>query len=198
MDSLTERQERVLRRIVDFAAREERPPTTRELAADLGCHPKTVYQYVLALERKGAIERRKGRMHVARAFRRAPGVPILGRIAAGAPLVCPEHVEGTLSVETLFGKEERVFALRIRGDSMTGAQIRDGDFVVVRQEAPVPDGEIAAVLVDGEATVKRVEQHGDRVRLVPENPAYEPIELDPSLDDVRVLGKVVGVVRLLE
>ena len=198
VEKLTERQDRVLQAILRLTEREERPPTTRELAGALGCHVKTVYQYLLALERKGCISRRKGRIHVAKEFRREKGVPVLGHIAAGAPLLAVEQIEGRLSLPDLFGREEGLFALRVRGDSMIDAHICDGDYVIVRQQVQVENGEIGVVLLGDEATVKEVQVTEQCIRLLPKNPAYAPMEFKPSEVDIRILGKVVGILRRVE
>jgi len=195
MTSLTHKQKRVLEAITRLWGQEERPPTTRELASELGCHPKTIYQYLAALERKGAIERRKGRIHLAKSLGLHEGAPIVGRIAAGAPILAEENVEGALSLSRLFPQEEGLFALKVQGDSMAGAGIFDGDHVIVRQQPAVENGEIAAVLIEDEATVKRVFVRDKEVRLVPESPSHSTREYDLATEDVSVLGKVVGVVR---
>ena len=119
-------------------------------------------------------------------------VPLVGQIAAGAPILTAEQIEETLPLPQDLVGTGTLFALRVKGDSMTGAGIFDGDTVVVRQQASADDGTIIAALVDGEeATVKRLRRKGGRVLLVAENPAYEPIESD----DVQMLGKVVAVLR---
>jgi repressor LexA len=119
-------------------------------------------------------------------------VPLVGQIAAGAPILAQEQIEETLPLpQDLVGKGT-LFALRVKGDSMINAGIFDGDTVVVRQQQNADDGTIIAALVDGEeATVKRLRRKGGRVRLEAENPAYAPIESD----DVQMLGKVVAVLR---
>ena len=106
MDPLTPRQERVLNTILRFLDAEDRPPTTRELASKLGCHVKTVYQYILALERKGYIERRKGHLRVSPEVRQQHhGIPIVGRVAAGVPIMALANREGVLSLQGLFGTQ---------------------------------------------------------------------------------------------
>jgi len=195
MEPLTRGQERVLKAILQFFEDEDRPPTTRELAELLRCHVKTVYQYILVLERKGYIERRKGRIRVAPKFRGDRRIPIVGRVAAGAPILAVQNMDGYLSLAPIFSKTEGTFALRVRGDSMVGAHICDGDYVIVRQQATVENGEIGVAIVNDEATVKRIWRSGRRVRLVAENPAMAAMEFDAASDDVRVVGKVIGVVR---
>ena len=199
MNDLTEKQERAIRAIVKFFRREERPPTTRELAQELKVHVKTVYQYLMALEDKGAISKRKGRVYVADRFRQDKGIPIVGHIAAGTPILAEEHIEGVLSLDNEFRDRGELFALEVHGDSMIDAHICDGDRVIVRKQKSVENGEIGVALIDNEATVKRIFVSPGCVRLVPENPAFEELKFDSAAGNmVQVLGKVVGVVRRLE
>jgi repressor LexA len=199
MGRLTERQMSVIRTIVSFFQREERPPTTRELAQDLKCHVKTVYQHLLALERKGAISRRKGRIHVADRFRSDRGIPIVGHIAAGTPILAEEHIEGVLSLYKEFRGPGDLFALEVHGESMIGAHICDGDHVIVHKQPSVENGEIGVALIDDEATVKRIFVSNGCIRLVPENPMYEESRFDGTCClSVQILGKVVGVFRRLK
>jgi repressor LexA len=125
-------------------------------------------------------------------------VPVLGRIAAGAPVLATEHVEEYLTVPMGFVSGAEHFALRVRGDSMVDAGILDGDTVVVRAGDSAENGDIVAVLLPGpaedEATVKRLRRQRNRILLVPENPALEPFEMDP---EGRILGTVVAVLRKL-
>jgi len=200
MNTLTERQEYVLKIILRFFEREDRPPTTRELAEDLHCHVKTVYQYILLLERKGYIERRKGRIRLAPELARRRGIPIVGRVAAGAPILAVENREGTLSIEEFFGTEENLFAVRAEGESMVGAGILDGDWVIVRTAPRVENGEIAVCYLgeDGDVTVKRLVDRPDCYELNPANEAYEPIRIPKDDLHFRIAGKVVGVVRRVQ
>jgi len=126
-------------------------------------------------------------------------IPLLGHVAAGAPLLAEEHIEDTLTVDGSLvpGRGGKHFALRVRGDSMKNAGILDGDVVIVRHDAPVKSGEIAVVLIGDEATVKRFFPRRDKLLLFPENEDYEPIEVRPADPEVRVAGKVVGVFRRL-
>ena len=193
---MTKRQERVLRMILKFFEDEERPPTTRELAELLRCHVKTVYQYVLVLERKGYIERRKGRIRVPSDLRRDRGIPIVGRVSAGTPVMAIENREGVLSIEELFGRED-VLAVRVSGDSMKDAGILDGDFVIVKSGSTVPPGAITVCYLgeDQYVTVKRFRERRDHFELVPENPAYRSTRVSKSDPHFRLAGKVIGVVR---
>lgn len=193
MDNLTPKQKSVFELIQSFFEREERPPTTRELAVELNCHVKTVYQYLQALDKKGLTERRNGRIFIAKPYRRK-GLPILGNVAAGSPILAEENLEGYLSLDDLYGKRGD-FALHVDGDSMIDAHICDGDYVIVRCLRQVENGEIGVVLIGNDATVKRIRIEGNKIYLIPENDEYEITEYDLETTDVRVLGKVVGVVR---
>ena len=124
-------------------------------------------------------------------------VPILGQISAGRPVLAEENIEGYISLDKFLVKYSRdVFALKVKGESMAGAGILDGDYVIVRKQSEVENGEIACVLVDNEATVKRFFRKNGRIELRPENPAYQSIYLtENSASEVMILGKVVGVFR---
>jgi repressor LexA len=136
-------------------------------------------------------------VHPSNTRRNTLEIPLLGRVAAGAPILAEENIEDTIVVDGAFVRPGKHFALRVRGDSMKNAGILDGDVVIVRHEAPVRSGEIGVVLVGDEATVKRIFPRRDKVVLLPENEDYEPIEVRPGDPDVRVAGKVVGVFRKL-
>ena len=208
MDALTERQRKILEFIRRTVAQRGYPPSVREIGEAVGLHsPSSVHAQLSGLAEKGFLAKDPSRPRAIRvkgaasrqvaAATDVPGVrevPVVGRIAAGAPLLAEQNVEETLAVPEEFTGRGTLFALRVRGDSMTNAGILDGDTVIVREQPDASDGEIVAALVDGEeATVKRLSRKGGRVRLLPENDAYDPIEAD----DVRLLGKVVSVMRRL-
>lgn len=197
MKTPTDNQRRVLEAILRLIDAEERPPSTRELAAELGCHVKTVWQYLSILERKGYLARRKGRIRLSPGLARGRGIPIVGRVAAGAPIFAVENREGALSLEELFGAGGDLFAVRAEGDSMVDAGIFGGDLVVVRSARRVRSGEIAVCYVgeDGDVTVKRLIERPDCYKLMPANEAYEPTRISKSDPHFRIAGKVVGVVR---
>ena len=129
------------------------------------------------------------------------GIPVVGRVAAGAPILAVENTEERLDTGELFGesgsrgRRRADFLLRVKGDSMTGAGILDGDLVAVRMQPEIGNGEIGVVVVNDEATVKRVYVRGRKVRLVAENPAYEAMVFDAGTDEVRIVGVVAGVIR---
>lgn len=205
---LSRRQTQVLELIRETVAERGYPPTVREIGEELGLRsPSTVHSHLSALERAGAIRRDSTKPRAiavlvgdgegAGAERSEPGreVPLVGRIAAGGPILAEENLEEVMTLpESLVGSG-KLFMLEVRGDSMIGAGILDGDLVVVRSQPDVEDGDIAAFLVDGEeATVKRLERRDGRVILHSENPDYPPMEFT---DGVESLGRVVTVLRTL-
>ncbi|MFH2001000.1 MAG: transcriptional repressor LexA [Planctomycetota bacterium] len=123
------------------------------------------------------------------------GLPLVGRIAAGRPILAEENLEAHIQVSGLFGPEGEVFLLRIQGDSMIDVGICDGDMVAVRAHDEVGNGDIAAVLVNGEATVKRLYREGNLFRLEPENKAFRTLVVDAGKDEVRIAGRVAGLIR---
>jgi repressor LexA len=122
-------------------------------------------------------------------------IPILGDIAAGEPVLAEQHIQGRLAVDPRFVPGPGCFALRVHGKSMINVGIMDGDFVMVRQQQTASNGEIVAVLIDNEATVKRFYLEKGRVRLQPENPSMDPIFVNPRDKSIQILGKVVGLFR---
>ena len=204
MRELTSRQQDVLGFIRTFTARHGVPPTVREIGEKFRVTPRAAFDHLRALERKGVLRRRTSAGRTSRALTltdQAPGgmrrVPILGRIAAGSPLLAEENRDGELPLagSALPGGGEDVFALRIRGDSMVEAHICDGDLVLVRRQDSAQPHDIVAAMIDGEATVKRYLRDGIRVVLKPEHPTMAPIVVDPREHDVKILGKVIGLLR---
>jgi repressor LexA len=200
---LTERQQAILQVVREHIENHGYPPTVREIGLAVGLtSTSTVHAHLRALEERGALRRDAAKpraMDLPDRERAAdrPDVrvlPLLGRIAAGSPILAEENVEEELAVPSLITASGDCFLLKVRGDSMINAGILDGDYVVVRRQEDATDGEIVAALVDGsEATVKRLRRVGTRVRLDPENDALEPF----FPDDVDVMGRVVGVFRRL-
>jgi repressor LexA len=206
VDGLTERQRKILDYIRRTVAHRGYPPSVREIGDAVGLHsPSSVHAQLSGLAEKGFLAKDPSRPRAIRVKggagpKAAPDmagvreIPVLGQIAAGAPLLAEQNIEETLAVPEQLTSRGTLFALRVRGDSMINAGILDGDTVIVREQPDASDGEIVAALVDEEeATVKRLSRKGGRVRLLPENDAYEPIEAE----SVRVLGKVVSVMRRL-
>ena len=202
MSDITPRQQRILDVIAETVRNRGYPPTVREIGEAVGLTSSSCVHAQLAnLERKGLLTKdatKPRAMSLSEPKVDGAVVPLLGRIAAGAPILADEHVEEYVTVPHAFvsGNADH-FALRVAGDSMIGAGILDGDMVVIRSQATAQDGEIVAALLPGpaedEATVKRLGHDGARVMLIPENPAMEPFEMV----DGRILGRVVAVLRRL-
>lgn len=205
MRELTDRQRDVLAFIRSFSTRHGVPPTVREIGARFRVTPRAAFDHLRALERKGMLQRRASAGRTSRALTLADevtaprhrAVPVLGRIAAGAPLLAEENREGELplAASALPAGGEDVFALRVRGDSMILAHICEGDLVLVRRQDAAQPNDIVVAMVDGEATVKRFQRDGRRVVLKPEHPTMAPIVVDPAQHDVSILGKVIGLLR---
>jgi repressor LexA len=175
----------------------------REIGEQFGIRSTNgVEGHLAALERSGLIKRERGKSRgivVRSADRLAVSIPLLGRVAAGLPLLAPENREGEVIVDlSLFSLKSgsNVFALKVQGDSMVNAHIMDGDTLLVRAQAAVHDGDIVVALVDGEATVKRFFREKGRVRLQPENSSMKPILIDRG--DLLIAGKAIGILRRIE
>lgn len=207
MREMTARQRQVLEFIRIFSERHGVPPAVREIGERFGFTARAAFDHLRALERKGMLERRVTAKRASRTLvlpeRRSAGragrgeIPLLGRIAAGTPITAVENREDSIPLrpEWLGAQGQEVFALRVRGDSMIGAHIVDGDLVVVRRQEAASPNDIVAAMVDGEATVKRFVPDKDHVVLKPEHPTMTPIVIDRSRSDFRILGKVIGVLR---
>jgi len=196
---LTNRQ----REILDFIKRDtERagyPPTVREIGGAFDMSEKGAFDHLKAIEKKGYIRRdpRKPRaieildFVAARHRQEIAEIPIVGRIAAGEPLLAEQNIEGTLPLPRQMVGEGNAFALRVKGDSMINAGIFNGDYVVVKGQSAAEQGDIVVALLNDEATVKRFYLEDDSIRLQPENPSMPPI----VTKDVVILGKVIGLFR---
>lgn len=201
---LTEAQRRVLQELRDFLVEHGFPPSTHELADRLGVSSATAHEQVGQLVKKGFLTReaRKARsLRLARPFEEdhAPAdlvsIPLLGSVATGHPILAEENILGEVMIERRLAANGRCFALRITGESMRDAGINDGDLVVVRQQPVAENGDIIVALLAGDATVKRLSIRDHAIELRPENSSFQPIPIGPD-DDLRVLGKVIGIRRL--
>jgi repressor LexA len=190
-------------------------PTVRELAQALGMKRSTVHYHVQLLRDAGYLggEGRHRDMTLTHAARAAAGrlrpkaveapsldIPILGRVAAGLPILAVEEATERLSLPELFGGRGELFALVVSGDSMIGDGILDGDFAIVRRQQTAVEGEVVVALVDdagsSEATIKRLHKEGDAIVLEASNPAYEPLRFEgESRNSVRIVGKLIGILR---
>ncbi|OGW51342.1 MAG: repressor LexA [Nitrospirae bacterium GWC2_57_9] len=200
--TITDRQQGIydfIRAVVD---KRGMPPTMREIGEKFGIRSTNgVEGHLAALESRGLITRERGKSRgiLIRSGVRTPvAVPLLGRVAAGLPVLSPENREGEVMVDpSLFSLRSlsNIFALKVKGESMVDAHILEGDILLVRAQATAQDGDIVIALVDGEATVKRFFAEKNRVRLQPENPVMKPLFVDRG--ELLILGKAVGVARRL-
>lgn len=202
MSDITPRQQQILDFIAHTVRDRAYPPTVREIGEAVGLtSSSSVHAQLANLERMGLLRKdptKPRAVALATEEPRAEGVsvPLVGRVAAGAPILATENIEDHVMVPAGFARGSgRHFALKVAGDSMIGAGILDGDVVVVHSQDTARDGDIVAALLPGpaedEATIKRLGSDGPRVMLVPENPAMKPFEMS----DGRIVGKVVAVLR---
>ena len=196
---LTKRQKEIFDFIRRYASRYGYPPTVREIGKAVGLHSSsTVHAHLANLEKVGLLRRdptkpRAIELLVDRAKRamRGPGLPLVGQVAAGEPILAEENIEEYVQVPSAIGGEQGDYILQVKGDSMRDAGILEGDYVVVSEADDADNGEIVVALIEDEATVKRFYREKDRVRLQPANKAYKPIRTR----DAKVLGRVIGVYR---
>src|ERR1700759_1153963 len=202
---LTKRQQEIFDFIKRYSAKYGYPPTVRDIGKAVGlASSSTVHAHLANLERIGLLRRDPTKPRALELLDRAaagvqagvqtfiqPGLPLVGQVAAGQPILAEENIEEEVQTPTFAGGEDGEFLLRVRGESMKDAGIIEGDLVVVRPQETADDGDIVVALVGEEATVKGFFQESDQVRLQPENEAMEPIRSR----DVRVLGRVVGLMR---
>jgi repressor LexA len=199
---LTDKQRSVLEFLREFARSRSFAPTAREVADRFGISEKNAFYYMELLDRKGYIRRhRKSPRRIeflGEAALPSPlRVPVLGRVPAGSPREAIELAEEELLFDPSLAGEGEIFSLRVKGDSMEGAHICEGDYVLVRAQETAEDGEIVVAVVDGEATVKRIRRRSGGIRLEPANPAYAPVDVPNGSPSFRIAGKVVGVFRKL-
>jgi repressor LexA len=209
---LTKRQQEIFDFIKRYSAKNGYPPTVRDIGKAVGlASSSTVHAHLANLERLGLLRRDPTKPRAIELLDRMrgdvggavgtvaenvrslvrPGLPLVGQVAAGQPILAEENIEDYVQVPPIAGGEEGEYVLRVRGESMKDVGILEGDYVVVRPQETATDGEIVVALVGEEATVKRFFREEDHVRLQPENASMEPIRSK----DVRVLGRVVGLFR---
>jgi len=198
---LTKRQQEIFDFIRRYSETNGYPPTVRDIGKAVGlASSSTVHAHLANLEKLGLLRRDPSKPRAMELLDRAgammrgavnPGLPLLGQVAAGQPILAEENVEEYIETPPACGGDSGEYLLRVRGESMRNAGILDGDLVVVRPQETARDGEIIVALVEEEATVKRFFREGDHIRLQPENETMEPI----LVRDVSVLGRVVGLMR---
>ena len=195
MQSISEKQQQILDFIRDYTAEQGYPPSVREIAAAVGLRsPSSVHAHLKRLQQLGYLDKGAHKTRsitiAGESHTNSDAVPILGRVTAGMPILAVEEAQGVLHTD-LDGKQGSFFALRIRGDSMIGAGILDGDYIVVRSQNHAQNGQIVVAMIEDEATCKRLEAQDGHVWLMPENPAYPAI---PG-DNAYIIGVVAKVVR---
>lgn len=200
---LTKRQREILTYLKESMQQRGYPPSVREIGAALGLtSSSTVHSHLAALEKKGFIRRDPSKPRAIELLKdetshppkRVVHVPVLGRIAAGQPLLAEENVEDILPLPRDLVREDGAFILRVRGDSMIEAGIHEGDYLVIRPQPTANNGDIVVALLGEEATVKRFFREQDHIRLQPENSSMAPI----LTRDVTILGKAVALIRRLD
>jgi repressor LexA len=197
--NLTKRQREIFDYVKSYGEEHGYPPTVRDIGKAIGLtSSSTVHAHLANLEKLGVLRRDPSKPRAievlvdkAKAAVSPSGLPLVGQVAAGQPVLAEENIEEYVPVPPIAGGDEGGFVLRVKGDSMVGAGIFEGDYVVVRPQETAGDGEIVVALVEDEATVKRFFKEEDHVRLQPENEALDPIRSR----DVQLLGRVVGVCR---
>jgi len=204
---LTSHQRKVFEFIAGYSQKHGRPPTVRDIGEKFNLRSTgSVRSYLEALEKKGYIERQAG---ISRGItilkpqetagprqRNTIQIPVMGRVAAGPPILAVEDIEEILELdEDLAPSRGELFALRVNGDSMINAGIHDGDYVFVRRQQAADKGDIIVAILDGEATVKIYHPLNGKVRLQPANDDLEPTTIDPVASDFLIVGKVTGMMR---
>jgi repressor LexA len=200
-EQLTERQNRILAYIQQVTKTRNYPPSVREIGEAVGLSSSsTVHNHLNQLERRGLIKRDPSKSRTVQLVRdqeadnqrrNAISVPVVGNVAAGAPILAEQNIEDHVLLSPELA-QDGFFLLRVRGESMINAGIFDNDLVLVRPQKEAPNGAIVVALVDGDATVKRFERGNGHVKLIAENPAYEPI----VTTNISLVGVVRGVIRM--
>lgn len=199
---LTDKQKRVLSTLEAYWSEHQVPPSISDLAKELGINKATAYEHLLALKKKGYLvhQARAGRtwrlvQHGKPSLCSHSQIPVLGRVAAGLPILATENIEDHIVCERNNSSFE-LFALRVQGESMIKAHIQNNDIVIAKKQSSANNNDIVVALIDGEeATVKRFERKLDKIRLLPENDNFAPMELDAHR--ITVLGKVIEIRRTI-
>ncbi|CAK9886371.1 MAG: LexA repressor [Candidatus Erwinia impunctatus] len=198
MKALTARQQQVYDLIRDHINHTGMPPTRAEIAAQLGFRsPNAAEEHLKALARKGVIEIVSGASRGIRLMMESTeeGLPLIGRVAAGEPILAQEHIEGRYAVDATLFKPSADFLLRVSGMSMKDIGIMDGDLLAVHKTQEVRNGQVVVARIDDEVTVKRLQKQGSSVQLFPENSEFSPIQVDLRQQSFSIEGLAVGVIR---
>ncbi len=193
---LTPRQQQILSLIRQHLAQTGSPPTRAEIANQFGFKsPNAAEEHLQALARKGAIELVPGASRGIRILQEELGLPVVGRVAAGHPILAEENIEDRVRLDAGLFQPHADYLLRVRGLSMRDAGILDGDLLAVHRVAEARNGQIVVARIDNDVTVKRFQRRGNLVRLLPENPEFEPIEVDLRNMPLEIEGVGVGIIR---
>lgn len=204
MEALTDRQSEILQLIRELTEVSGFPPTRAEIAERMGFRSvNAAEQHLRALEKKGAIDILSGASRGIRVNETAGGartgrlmdLPVIGRVAAGSPILAEEHVQGRYQVDPNLFTPRADYLLKVRGLSMRDIGILDGDLLAVHRTSEARTGQVVVARIADEVTVKRLRRRGHTVQLLPENPDFEPIELDLRTDELAIEGIAVGVIR---
>ncbi|WP_392551818.1 transcriptional repressor LexA [Orbus wheelerorum] len=199
MKPLTERQQQIYDLIRSHIQATGMPPTRAEIAAQLGFRSaNAAEEHLKALARKGAIEMIAGSSRGIRLLledEAEDGLPLIGRVAAGSPILAQEHIEGRYQVDPSLFKPNADFLLRVNGMSMKDIGILDGDLLAVHKTQDATNGQVVVARIGEEVTVKRLEKKGTKVRLIAENAEFSPIDVDLQIQDFSIEGLAVGVIR---
>lgn len=204
MEKLTEKQQKVLR-YIEGRLQTGNPPSQREIAQHFGLAQNAIYQLIRYLRKKSCLAESAGHrgLRLSQAYidakRQNEGIPIIGRVAAGTPILAEENIDGYVDLKGFFSPAANSFALKVAGDSMVDAGILDGDIVVVKPASEIDNGRIGVVLVNDEATVKKIYIRKNYIALEPANKTagYKTINVKKNSANVRIIGRVVGCLRKL-
>ena len=199
MKELTDRQKEVLSFIAEYIKEHSYPPAIREIAEHFSMSVKGAHDHITALRKKGYLkqaDKRPRTMELTQAvedeFSELTEIPLLGSVAAGVPILAAENYDGNIVLhQSMIRKNKKYFALKIKGDSMSGAGILEGDTAIIEKQNTVRNGEIAVAVIDEAVTLKRFYRESSRIKLQAENPAYKPI----YSKDVKILGRLFTIIR---
>jgi repressor LexA len=199
MTELTPRQREILKLIQDSLVETGMPPTRAEIAAEMGFKsPNAAEEHLRALQRKGVLDLIPGAsrgIQLKDSLREQMGLPLIGRVAAGRPILAEEHIEARYQIDPKIFQPKAHYLLKVKGMSMKDIGIMDGDLVAVHRTPEVRNRQIVVARLENEVTVKRYKQEGSTVWLLPENDEFEPIRVNTREEEVIIEGIVVGVLR---
>ncbi len=203
-EKLTPGQSKVLKFLTEYLRERGYPPTLREIASHFNLTgPMAPKRHLEALERKGYLRRAGGGSRAIEILGLSPlrdalPVPVVGRVSAGRPILAEENLEGSIALDRSFVRGKDAFLLRVKGESMIGEGILDGDYVLIRPQKTAENGEIVVVLMGEEAALKKFYKGKDFICLQPANPQMEPLILKEGDEEVMIIGKIVGVLRMMD